>query len=402
MGMDKLEQRLNQLKNSYEEVPTASNPANIMESIKKSEIKKKKKKKWVVQLPYVASFIGVLIIGSLLAVQMLSSQGSNQGDGEKKPEEKPPVTEEKVTEEEILEKHKELENFYYEQMTMFQQNTDFTIPDNLPYFNEVKALVDKTADPAYKKYRNAKDLEESFEEYKRIVQNSFELSKIDLEQLPLSSKEDLSSDVMDIIHKQEGIRPLYINQLKGLSEKLNTLSNDFLEQLNKLNTLQIEDQELLEFATSIKENGYYFKDLEGQLEITVNYQSYIDKHDDRLSQEVKDFINLQNKPVAVDGYLQESWEGLADRIVEMERIRNNYEGSSKVIMDNEFYNYINLYLNDIANPPSFAKDGTLVPELKVSYEKFLREQDPNTEAYKRIQEHYNTLKEGNFNKSALQ
>ncbi|MBM6618730.1 hypothetical protein [Bacillus suaedaesalsae] len=404
--MDKLEQRLNQLKNSYEEIPTASNPAKIMEQIKKT--KQKQKKKWVTQLPYVASFIGVLIIGSLLAVQMLSSQGTNQGDGEKKPEEKPPVTnEQKVTKEQIAEKQKILVAYYDELLSTSYEHPIVEIKnlEELPYIRETKEFIEEVGEPEYKKYKNEKDLEQSYEEYMAFVKDRFEMPKTDLGQLETSNKEDLSSDVMDIMRKQEELKVHFQKELTAfaISGEILKISQDFFEQKEKLLSVSgIENQELKEFAQYLKDNGYTLIDIEGQHEVEINFQSILDLYGGKIDQDVKDFININSSRLAIDGGLSKNWDIIAEKIIILEESRKNYKGSSKVLMDNLFNEYFNFYFNGNVSKPAFLNDGYLDPELKESYQKFLNEKDPDTEAYKKVENYYNSLKEAEFHKSAIE
>ncbi|KAA0545398.1 hypothetical protein FZW96_18710 [Bacillus sp. BGMRC 2118] len=414
--MDKLEQRLSQLKSSYEEIPTTSNPAKIMEQIKKTE--KKRKKKWVAQLPYVASFIGVLIIGSLLAVQLLSSQETNTGDGvEKNPEEKPPVTseqketdeqkketEQNVTEEQIAEKHKILVAYYDELLSTSYEHPIVQIEDveSLSYIKEAKELVENVGSPQYRNYKDEQDLEQSFEEYMTFIKNRFEMPKTDIEQLKESKKDDLSSEVMDIIRKQEELKVYFQNQLISFSKsgELTKLSQDFFEQQNKLLSVKgIENHELEAFAQYLKDNGFTLIDLEGMHEVEIDFQALYEASGAKLNDSVIVFIDTKKNRIVTDGHLQGNWNTVADRIALLESIRSNFEGSSKVVIDQEIAFYMNIYINGAEYPRPYLEDGTLDPELKASYMKFLEERDSNTESYKKVEEHYKALEKRNFQKS---
>ncbi|UPG65014.1 hypothetical protein [Metabacillus endolithicus] len=70
------EERMRNLKQSYEQVPSVSSVDKIVNKVKTSE--KPFKKRMRLQLPYVASFIGVLLIGGILGAQLLK-QPDNTG-----------------------------------------------------------------------------------------------------------------------------------------------------------------------------------------------------------------------------------------------------------------------------------------------------------------------------------
>jgi hypothetical protein len=404
--MDKLEQRLKQLKNSYEEIPTTSQASKILENVKKTEIKTKKK--WAAQLPYVASFMGVLIIGSILVIQLLFSQDPNTAS--ENPTDKPSETDvtenvekEEVTEEQIDAKHKELVQYYNAQKQGFE-HTELNIPvaEDLSYIQEVKQLVDATADPGYREYRNLQELDESFEEYRKIVQDAFEMPKTDYVQIDEKVKkgEDVSSDVMNIIRKQVELLESF-SKLANY-EKYNKISPDLDEQEKKLNSLQVEDPDLLTFAREVKDNGYhFFVHVEGEINIEINYQLYLDQYEKNMNTSVAEFVQMKTKRLLLEGSINATWDELAERLVRLEVILANYDGPNKDLIKREYNEHLDLYLSGSFNTWAFDPyNGKLEQELGDSYEKFLIEHK-GTETFKIINEYYALLKNGNFNREAV-
>ncbi|WP_456277859.1 hypothetical protein [Bacillus sp. AK128] len=386
--MDPLEKRLNQLKNAYDELPTTDKTDKIMNRIRDTEVKKKKKSWMTTQLPYVASFMGVLLIGSILVIQLLSHQDSQTGDGSVSEGEnttQETETNETITAEQIAEKHQELLSFYNEQKLALEQMSviDIALPEELNHISEAKALVDQVASRNYKEYKNEAELEKSFSEYTEFVRDKFEMPKTDLEQL------DENTDLFLIISKQTALLSFF--QDKAHSLPLHQVSQDFFEGLEQLNNLQVQDPEILEFATAVVENGYWFIDSgEGGYDLAINYNKFENMD---LKENEKQFVSLMTKRMAMDAELQIDWNELADRIVLLEELKNSYSGTSSVIGDTytiELY----WYLKGTDNSRAFI-NGTLAPELKASYERFL-ETYSNTETYATINEYYNLLKEFNF------
>ena len=91
-----LEDRLKKLKGSYNEIPTKSSPQKLLNEIMKTE--KPQKKKLI--MPYVASFIGILLLAGVLGTQLIGQQESRQGinptNQEEKEEMQLPATEEEI------------------------------------------------------------------------------------------------------------------------------------------------------------------------------------------------------------------------------------------------------------------------------------------------------------------
>jgi hypothetical protein len=396
--MDQLEKRLNQLKNAYDEIPTTDKSTKIMEQIQVTEINKKKKN-WVAQLPYVASFMGVLLIGAILVIQLLSAEDSTQGNTDKEDstvgETEEVVESEEITNEDLTEKHQELLSFYNEQKQAFEQETTVPVPEELLYLQEIKEYVESTATLSVNDFQNKKQLEEAFNTYTEFIRDRFELPKTDLEQI------DENTDVMVILTKQSGLLRMYQDQstlLAQTGQLYEGISQDFFEGLDQLNNLEIENAGTLEFATEVLENGYHFIVVEGFYEVAINYQNYLDEYEKFLDEPVKEFITLKTERIATDGEIGPTWDQLAERLVKLENIKNDYTGTSHEI-NNEYEFVLNLYLKGADSSPAFM-NGLLVPKLQESYEKVIAEYN-GTETYSIVNEYYTLLKEGGFKKQAV-
>lgn len=396
--MDKLDQRLNKLKKGYEDIPASTNSNDIMAKIRETE-QKKQSKRWMVQLPYVASFIGVLLIGSILAIQLLSSPDSTPGSDVPETEKPNTDTEEgnDVTIEDIEAKIKELNDYYLEQKEQFENRTYVENAEELTYIGEVRYTIDSVkTSPA--DFDGIEDLDRTFDNLMVLVQDAFELPKTEFEQF-----NNHSTDMMNIIRKQEDLRMSFQNEITRFegSGALLKISNDFFEQLELLNSLKINDPALLQLAKEILDNGYAFYDSgEGTVEVRVNYQNYLDNYDSYLDDSVRSFITLKREPIASDAALLITWDELADRIVEFEKIKNSYRGKSGIVVTDEYNLHVQYYLEGMDNTSAFPDDINLDPALKASYERFLTKYS-DTETFDIIKKYYTMLENGGFKKTAV-
>jgi hypothetical protein len=403
------DKRLEKLKVSYEEMPTFSSPRKIVEGVEKNELKVKKKK-WLSHLPYVASFAGVLIIGSILAMQFFTTGGSQNG-GEtvgEKGENQIAYEAEEITDEDIAFRHQELVTFYNEEKQKFEKSLYNLNAETFSFVLDAKKLVELSASPSFKVYQNRKDLDQSFKDYTEYVRNQFELPKTDLAQLDekiesMAQGETVSADVLSIIHKQREL-------LEQLNSQLN--NEDFYEvnniqdlegTLGRLNQLEIENQELLHLAQGFIENGYHFiHQGEGMVGIDINYRMLLEQYGPYASTPIEAYLKIKDSPkIAMDAAILISWEGLAEGVVALENIMVNSNDTPKDAIEDDYYYYLNLYLHGANNTPAFP-DGTLDPELKESYEKVIAQQQPGTKTYQIIHDYYQQLQKGNFKQNSVE
>ncbi|WP_246945786.1 hypothetical protein [Bacillus pinisoli] len=397
--MDPLEKRLRQLKDSYEEIPTINKASQIMDRIQKTELQKKRKG-WKTQLPYVASFMGVLLIGGILVVQLLASPESSPspGDSPNTEEESSNVEpNEKVTAEEIAKKHEELEAYYNEQKLAFEKIEFISISnaEEIEHILKAKTLVEQSASLDPKNFEDSTDLEKTFSDLKSIVQDSFELPKQDFQQI------NENTDFLIIMEKQENFLSYLDEQLRNYSVEFSQkLSQDFFEGLDMLNQLNVKDPEIRAFAEEVIQNGYIFINSggEGQYGTRINYQYYLNEFGTMLDPVVKEFAELMIKRTAMDGAIIPTWEELGNRLIQLEELKNSYEGSSSVI--NDAYQFdLNLYLNGADSSRAFI-NGKLDPELQKSYE-YILANHKDTETYTIVKEYYDLLEKGNFKEEAV-
>jgi hypothetical protein len=406
-----LDKRLEKLKQGYEEMPTLSSPQKLIDGTMRSQHKAPKKNKWLTHLPYVASFIGVLLIGTILTRQFFIEPRSvgERPIGQVESDKNSPIVIEEVTDEDIALKHQKLVDFYNEEKLKFEEQIDHPNVEKFPFVQEAKKLVDLSPSPSFKVYQNKEDLEQSFKDYTEFVRNRFELPKTDIEQLDakiesMAQGDNVSQDIVEIIHKQNELLMHFNSQLNTEDFYAAIDYEDYQGSIDRLNQLEIQNENLLLMAKNFIENGYHFVNQgEGMVGIDIDYSRILDQYGPHLTSPIKRYLEIKKSPrVAFDASILISWEELAGRIIEMEEILKTSSETPKDMIVDDYFFYLNLYLHGADNTPAFGfLNDTLDPDLKQSYEEILSKH-PGTETYNIISDYYQLLQKGNFQPQAVE
>jgi hypothetical protein len=391
-----LEKRLQNLKSSYEEIPTVSNPVEIVTKIKMTE--QKPKRKYLVHLPYIASFIGVILIGSLLAVQLLNNENEIQPGGSNSD---PNVSEQQEvpTQDDIEEKSKELRTYYEELLTYLKSNLETENVDDYSFVKDSKYVVDHFGDPSFKVFTNKQDLNDYFESAKYYISYKLLTPKQHIDALSQRENEIPDEEILGLISKQEEIlntiyEPQWNHHSSAVYSEMSDIGlSDILEKLNSRYDFQSE--EINQFAEIVSNNGFVFEHAgEGMIEISKDYSRLSQLN---VSQQVADYFTMIQERVAMDAALIITWDELSDRIVKLERfiLANPNFPDTKVLYE-LYKKYFTFYTTDLLDNTSIYDREVLVEEVKRSYERFI-EIYQGTETVQPINDFYQRLEQNNFN-----
>lgn len=388
-----LEKRLQNLKASYEELPTVSQPKDIVTKIKMTE--RKSKKKYLFHLPYAASFIGVLLIGGLLAMQLLSDekeiQQGNDIDQHSELLQEP-------TQDEIEEKSTELRSYYEELLTYLKNNLETENVDHYSFVKDSKYVVDRFGDPSFKVFTNKQDLNDYFESTKYYIGYKLLTPKQHIDALSQRQTEIPNDEILGLIIKQEEIlKTIYEPEWNQHSITIYSEMSDnglsaILEGLNSKHDFKSEDVNT--FAKTVVSNGFIFEHVgEGMIEISKDYSRLSQLN---VSQQITDYFTMIQERIVMDAALIITWNELSDRIVKLERfILSNPNFPDNKILYELYKRYFTFYTTSLLdNTPIYERD-VLIEEVKNSYEQFL-EVNKGTETVQVINEFYQRLEENNF------
>ncbi|MBE4907471.1 hypothetical protein IMZ08_05255 [Bacillus luteolus] len=388
-----LEKRLQNLKSSYEELPTVSQPKDIVTKIKMTE--RKSKKKYLFHLPFAASFIGVLLIGSLLAMQLLNNENDIQQGSNKDPQSELLQV---PTQDEIEEKSKELSSYYEELLTYLKNNLETENVERYSFVKDSKYVVDRFGDPSFKVFTNKQDLNDYFESTKYYIGYKLLTPKQHIDALSQRKNEIPDDEILGLIIKQEEIlktiyEPKWNQDSNAIYREMSDIGlSAILERLNSKHDFKSE--EINTFAKTVVSNGFIFEHVgEGMIEITKDYSRLSQLN---VSQQITDYFTMIQERIVMDAALIITWNELSDRIVKLERfILSNPNFPDNKILYELYKRYFTFYTTSLLdNTPIYDRD-VLIEEVKSSYERFM-EINKGTETAQVINDFYQRLEENNF------
>lgn len=420
------EQRLKQLKDSYERIPPVSSPQTIMEHIQKHE-KKKERKTWF-HLPYVASFIGVIFLGAIFGMQFLqqlsldsesnlSARSQQQNDeaelraddhkamnqlAESKIEEAPS---DQLSDEKYNEAVRDL-SMIYDQLAADMKNK--LVAEEIDHYSFVKEAQKKLNEfktSAKKESKSEEQFLQLWDEHRTFIIQKMENLDIEYAELQRDTKAEngqiqghIESRLQSLIDKQNELLPAYQERWRNVQSEIASIDdmNAFLKQLNDVQSSSSKGiQEFKLFAVG---SGYeFYDDGEGIIGLRIDFKEMQKIFNPYISPAFQQRLEmLSEKKIAVDGTLNVTFEQLGDYIVELEKIILSDPSSSGANMLYEQYKQaLGYYLLGIDNRFIFDSSDVLKEEVKRNYQMFLKVHG-DTKTYNAVKKHYEMLERLEF------
>ncbi|MFC3886731.1 hypothetical protein ACFOU2_25805 [Bacillus songklensis] len=419
------ERRLKQLKNSYEQLPTVSSPQTIMEHIQKREVKHSKRT-WF-HLPYVASFIGVLLIGSILGMQFFNhlpaknqsnlsalpkqsreqisqennekdQQGNNQNNDEKS-------SSYKVSEKEYKEALKDLSMLYDQMAGDMKEKLHTEEIEHYTFVREAKEKLNAFQTKAKTETKSEQGFFRYWDEHRTVIIQKMSTPDIQYAELERDAKAEdgqmrgyIESRLQSLLEKQNELLPAYQERWSDLQSTIPSV-RDIDALLGQLNSTQSQDpEEINEFKLLALGSGYEFYDAgEGMIDLRVNYKGMQEKFHPYLSPAFEQRLDLlSKKKITVDGTLNITFEELGDYIVKLEKtiLADSSSPSAKTLYE-QYKQALGYYLLGVDNMVVFDSNGVLKEEVKQNYEHFLTTYE-DTKTYKVVKPFFEMLKEFKF------
>lgn len=390
-----LEKRLNQLKSSYDQIPTISNPNSILKRIKDTEKPINKRNR--IQFPYVASIIGVLLLAGILSTQLLTQY--TQGDTSQ-------VEEKQVSKELIFQRASELEELYIQKVKVLQEQLYFEEVEHFAFVVEAKTMITDFRRSSPDIYAGEKSLEHEFENTKKLLERKLMLPREEMDYIKEHANGGTvtaDEEVMSIIEKQEELLSIFKYKWDYLYQKHSKELTNHGDLLNTfINYSDYKGTEISELANKLVENGYYVNSQGEFPEVGINFDS-LGSYEGlsslpNLSDTMKTYLEIKSMKVTTDGALLVSWDELSDNLIKIEEI---VRGNKDFLLNKELFEMYNLYFNlytnkDLTLPNSPIFDGEILKEeVKQSYERFITEY-PDTKSGEAISEYYDLLKNNNY------
>lgn len=389
---DKLfEERMRNLKNSYEQVPSVSSVDKLVNEVKKSE--KPNKKRMKLQLPYVASFIGVLLIGGILGVQLLKQPENTNWNH---PTEEN-MNQQPVTTSDIEAATYEIRGFYERKVDELNASLQTKNVEQYQFVQEAKSAV--SAFEERKSYKSQTELKNYMNNVKKIIE--YRVSMPFTEFTMLKDQSDISDEqILHYIEKLELLKERYTDRWEmNFKEQSIDVSNvkDYVQQLNS-GSVKNGSEDYLNLVDEMKGNGYIFvDDGEGMISFTVDYGKISETFSEKLSEELKLFLDIQkNKRYKVDAELVISRDELETRLIQLESIIIKHPNFSNINdLKILFQDLMKNYLTGTENSQITTNEARVKEEIISGFEKFISENN-NTTSSQIVDAFLSELKDSDF------
>ncbi|MFT4413005.1 hypothetical protein ACLM5H_04000 [Fredinandcohnia humi] len=397
------EQRLLKVKDSYEQMPSVTNSEAIMKKIKESEQPITKTRSFY--LPYVASFIGVLVVAGILATQLIF-QSTQNTEGQKET----PTVEQQVSAEFIEQKSKELEEFYQAKLGELKKELDFEGVENYRFVSEAKVMVQNFKESSPEIYASEKNLVIRFEETRNFIERKLMTPKQEMNAITNNAKakagKDVSTtneEVIAIIEKQEELLPLFQDRWNAFynqyGNQLKDQQGDLLAKF--MGYKEFQGTDVSKFAEDVIKNGYYVVGIGEFPEVAINYTNS-SGYDGLssipgISKAMQNYLDIKStEELVTDGAWAGSWDELGDYIVQIEMFIEEYQDFVRREDLYQLYvRYFNYYMNNYLPNSRIYVDENLKQDVKKSYERLFTTY-PETKTAAAIEHYYNLLKNNQF------
>lgn len=356
-------------------MPPVSSVDKIMEGIKRGE--KPIKKRMRFQLPYVASFIGVLLLGGILAVQLLSQPNDLANSGSNPTKDSVNQT---VTETDIELARKEVRGLYEGRLGKLREVLQFEDAEQYRFVQEAKEAVEKFE--KRKNYASQTELTTYMEKVNGIITLRVSMPNEEFERLQNIEKSDekiKNNQLFAYIDKLNMLHERFHEQWLPLYEKNQHKITDITAYVNELNNGNItDDPDYAALIKMLRENGYsFYYEGEASINFQPDYSAIYDQLTDSLSDDAKLYLTLESeeKPL-MDGTLTISHKELGERLLEIEGfVLNNPSFTMVEQMKEQYRRYMDAYLKGTNNTDIVSEDGKLLNDVKANFEALINENE---------------------------
>ncbi|RFU70172.1 hypothetical protein D0469_08295 [Peribacillus saganii] len=391
-----LEQKLESLKKSYNELPLLSDTEAITSAVRKSS---KKRYRPVPLVAYAASLIGVAIISVILALFLMESSKEKNS---RQPSGTPPKQEEeqpKTAPAYEIQSFEELEEYYLKKE---QETENLT---GIANFSETELAIGVQAEIGTAKQENlsGEPLLQKFASLKEEIDLLLTAPvQFKPELTSVGSEKEQESKFERYNEQQQRFLPVYQEKLVPISELVyrENISQDFFQMLEKLNEGSgiTSNQELNMYLEGLKKNGYYFVDSgEGMLNIKIDYESIYKEASTGASAYIKDYLDIKkSQPEIKDGALLSSWQDLGRHLAQTEEIIIDMrEGKLTDALKQDYRRYFGFFLKGIDNTRVLGDDGIVKSDVRDAWQAVIMEY-PETETATALEQYYQALEEKGF------
>ncbi|WP_409302447.1 hypothetical protein [Peribacillus sp. SCS-155] len=395
----KLQERLDSLKQAYNNTPVQSDPHKILQAIKKDS---RTKKRPIFSFPYVASFLLVGVISGMLIMFAFNKYETEKN----RPADKPEMEEtQKQPEQEKNYQIKNVEELRQYLQQRIQRSGEML---GLKEFEKTSLARDAEGIAAEQQKKTEKEGLKG-----DALLKDLELARIEIDK-KLITPQELRDGLAEAFKKGEGAYNLqfsrYIDQLIAFLPELQDKSSAmtmFAGQNGLLSARTVEilnkgqktgNAEFDTLAQGVVQSGYHFYfHPEGAIEIQISYQGLAEQEKERMSRDAEIFLNLKKDVrFMADGSLIISPELLGQSLIKYEMaIKSIRDGNIKKELLEDYRQRYTVFLRGIDNNSARDDAGNLAQDLKQRWKR-LMDAYPKTETAQQVREEYERLQSMNF------
>ncbi|MFS0881909.1 hypothetical protein [Metabacillus niabensis] len=318
MDDKQFEERMNQLKKSYENIPTKSAPAAIMKHIVQQEKPKKRK---TFKLPYVASFIGVLLLGGLIGGQLISQNSLIIDKKEKNSA--------KITAEQVESAKNEIRGLYERKVDELGEKLDFDQVEQYRFIQDVEETVDRFEERS--SYKNEKELKTYMEKVEEEINRRVSLPNEEYAYIKkkVVENEPIQDDfILDYLDKLDAMSENFISKWRlEYNKEVIMPTKEAIDELNSKN-VSVAPNEFTEFTDRLVTYGYrFYLEGEGSISIQMNLDKILKDFTGQISEELESYLYLKD-------YVQEVLD-ISNELYLDETMLKNIAHLETFILDNE-------------------------------------------------------------------
>ncbi|PLS15703.1 hypothetical protein CVD28_21320 [Bacillus sp. M6-12] len=390
-----LDQKLENLKQSYNKMPLLSDPEAIISAVKKSS---RKRYRPVPFIAYAASLAGVALISVILAMFFMESSKENES---RQPSDTPPK---QVEENPEPAPAYEIKNFEELEIYFSKKEQETENLAGIVNFSgtELAAGVQAAIGTAKQENLTGEPLLQKIASLKAEIDRLLTAPVKYKPEYGQDNQQKFEGKFVEYLEQLRRFLPLYndrISQMEALISREN-ISQDFHERLAILNKggVSVSNKELDRYLQGIKQNGYHFVDRgEGMLSVDIDYETLSKEAADSSSANIKDYLELKkSEPVLADGALLTSWEEMGEQLIDYEQLMQGMEdGPLKQELKSDYKKFYGIFLQGLPNTPVVSEEGTIKIEVREAWQHVLSNY-PDTETAKFIEQYYNKLEKASF------
>lgn len=401
MDEKRFEKRMELLDRSYKKLPVQTDSNAILKAIKEEQSRSKKKRSLpVIHWPYVASFIGVLLIGTVLALQLTmggDTQGEpgeqrqqaaqNQGQDETSKELQAEIEDAKVLYE--LRKTQAMERLGFTESTFSTTQMDKDAQGHVIYVESITRR-DYPLDMQLEWVnRGTEWIEESLRTPDMMIRSL-------KGEVTMLKAEAWTKEFME---KQTGLLPIYEEKLQENKEWWKPHIENGEINMKSLNAAQPYPREFRMMLGGITNNAIKltYNEKEDTLETSIDLEYVSMLSNNALPDVYVSYMQTRQASVLNAGEFTTGWKEAGDRLMLLEQILK------KLPEDSQFRNEVNLdydllyqhFVNGGVNQPIFTESGKLKPEVREGYE-YVVENYTSYKTAESLQQVLNELRKSNF------